>query len=121
MTKRGEFGIYLPVMKKRLRKKYRLGEFRELCFEFTFEYKGDVNSPECGQFLQSLVSECIEANGLDCEGSLTDEGCLIIVTAADPTKTSEEQRQAVKTWLEGRSDVEVKAFSELHDAWYALS
>lgn len=107
-------------MKKRLRKKYRVGEFRELCFEFTFDYKGDVESPECGRFLEALVNDCIQTNGLDCEGSITEDGCLIIVTACDPTQTSEEQRKAVKTWLESRPDVEIKAFSELHDAWYAL-
>ena len=75
---------------------------------------------ECGQFLQSLVNDCIEANGLECEGSMTDEGCVIIVTAADPTQTNEVQRQAVKSWLEARSDIELKSFSELHDAWYTL-
>lgn len=120
LTRLPESSIYFAVMKKRLRKKYRVGEFRELCFEFTFDYKGDVESAECGQFLQALVNDCIEANGLECEGSMTDEGCVIIVTAADPTQTSEAQRQAVKTWLEGRSDIELKSFSELHDAWYTL-
>ena len=45
-------------MKRRLRKKYRVGEFRELCFEFTFDYKGDIESPECEQFLHSFVDDC---------------------------------------------------------------
>lgn len=106
-------------MKKRLRKKYRVGEFRELCFEFTFDYKGDVESPECEQFLHAFVTECIEANGLNCEGNLTDEGCNIIARAENPTQTSQAQRDAVKAWLEARQDVEVKAFSELTDSWYA--
>ncbi len=106
-------------MKKRLRKKYRVGEFKELCFEFTFEYKGDVAAPECEQFLHALVEECIEANGLDCEGNITDTGCNIIAKAVDATKTSEAQREAVKSWLEARNDVEIKSFGELRDAWYA--
>lgn len=108
-------------MKKRLRKKYRVGEFRELCFAFTFDYKGDVTSPACEQFLHAFVSECIEANGLDCEGNLTDEGCNIIARAENPTQTSQKQLDAVKAWLEAREDVEIKAFSELEDAWYAMS
>lgn len=106
-------------MKKRLRKKYRVGEFRELCFEFIINYKGDVQSPECVQFLNAFVEECIEANGLNCEGCLTNEGCNITARAEDPTQTSEEQRQAVRTWLEGRSDIELVSFGELVDAWYA--
>ncbi len=106
------------AMKKRLRKKYRVGEFRELCFEFSFEYKGDVESPECEQFLHAFVSECVEANGLSCEGNLTNDACNVIAKAEDPRTTNEQQRLAVKTWLEGRSDVEVKSFGELTDAWY---
>lgn len=108
-------------MKKRLRKKYRIGEFRELCFTFSFEYKGDVEAPECEQFLHALVNDCIEANGLNCEGSLTDEGCHILAKAVDPTQTNEEQRSAVKSWLEARSDIELKSFGELEDAWYSIS
>ncbi len=107
-------------MKKRLRKKYRVGEFRELCFEFSFEYKGDVEAPECEQFLHAFVEECIEANGLNCEGNITESGCNIIARAEDPTRTSEEQRQAVKSWLEARSEVELISFGELEDAWYAI-
>lgn len=108
----------VPTMKKRLRKKYRVGEFRELCFEFTFDYKGDINSQECEQFLHAFVDDCIEYNGLNCEGNLTDEGCNITARAEDATQTSETQRQAVKTWLSARPDVEVKSFGELVDAWY---
>ena len=105
-------------MKKRLRKKYRVGEFRELCFEFTFDYKGEVESTDCEKFLHAFVEECIEANDLNCEGNLTQDGCNMVARATDPTKTSEEQRVAVKTWLEGREDVELKSFGELLDAWY---
>lgn len=105
-------------MKKRLRKKYRVGEFRELCFEFTFDYKGDVQSPECEKFLHSFVEDCIEANGLSCEGNLTQDGCNIVARDEQPTRTNEQQRLAVKSWLESRDDVELKSFSELVDAWY---
>ncbi|MDO5451314.1 MAG: 50S ribosome-binding protein YggL [Akkermansia sp.] len=106
-------------MKKRLRKKFRVGEFQELCFEFSFEYKGDVESPECEKFLHSFVEECIEANDLNCEGCFADNGCNISARATDPKQTSEAQRAAVKAWLEAREDVELKSFGELEDAWYA--
>ncbi len=105
-------------MKKRLRKKYRVGEFRELCFKFTFDDKGDVESNDCEQCLHAFISDCIEANGLNCEGNMTDEGCNICAFAEDPTQTSEAQRQAVKSWLEAREDAELKAMGELADLWY---
>lgn len=108
-------------MKKRLRKKYRVGEFRELCFDFTFDYKGDIDSPDCESFLHAFVNECIEANGLNCEGVMTDNGCNITARAEDATQTAEKQRQAVKSWLESRQDVEIKSFGELADAWYDFS
>lgn len=108
-------------MNKRLRKKYRVGEFRELCFEVTFEYKGDVASDACGAFLDTFLTECIEANGMDCGGCVTEEGCNFVVTAVDPKTTAESHRAIVKAWLEGREDVSIKTFGELEDAWYAAN
>ncbi len=105
-------------MKKRLRKKYRVGEFRELSFSFSFEYKGDVNSDACEAFLNELVVDCIESNGMNCDGFMTEDGCRLVIVAQDPTKTSEEHRAAVKAWLDARTDVEVSQFSELEDLWY---
>ncbi len=107
-------------MNKRLRKKYRVGEFSELCFSFSFEYKGDVESPACEEFLRSLIEDCIEAQSLDCEGHLTEDACVITVCAIDPKATNQEQLDSVKTWLEAREDVEIKAFSPLMDRWYGV-
>lgn len=119
LTAAGFSRILSAHMKKRLRKKYRVGEFRELCFEFSIEYKGDVNAPECMKFLEALIEDCIEANDLDCEGSINIDGCNIVARATDPTKTSQAQLEAVKSWLEAREDVTVLSFSELEDYWYA--
>ncbi|MCQ2371105.1 MAG: YggL family protein [Akkermansia sp.] len=105
-------------MKKRLRKKYRVGEFQELCFEFSFEYKGDVDSPECEQMIRAFDKECLEPNGLVCSGLLQNTGCNIAVHAADPTQTSEAQRAAVKAWVEARPEIQLTRFGELEDAWY---
>ncbi len=105
-------------MKKRLRKKYRVGEYRELCFEFSFEYKGDVDSPECEQMIRAFDAECLEPNDLVCSGCLQNTGCNITVHAADPRFTSEEQRAAVKAWVEARPEIDLKGFGELEDAWY---
>ena len=105
-------------MKKRLRKKYRVGEFQELCFEFSFEYKGDVDSPECELMIRAFDKECLEPNGLVCSGLLQNTGCNIAVHAADPTQTNEAQRAAVKAWVEARPEIQLTRFGELEDAWY---
>ena len=105
-------------MKKRLRKKYRVGEFRELCFKFSFEYKGDVESPECRQFIQAFDTECLEPNGLVCTGLFQNTGCNITVHDADLTLTTEAQRAAVKAWVEARPEIDLKEFGEIEDAWY---
>lgn len=105
-------------MNKRLRKKYRIGEFKELSFTFSFNYKGDVDSNDCEIFLRQLIEECIEANGLDCDGHLTDEGCIMSLCSMTKVTTSEAQRQSVKEWLDARNDVEVVNFTELEDKWY---
>ncbi len=108
-------------MKKRLRKKYRVGEFRELSFSFSFEYKGDVNSDACGEFLNELVNNCIAAQGLDCDGYMTAEGCRLVLSASNPCETSDAHRAAVKTWLDSRDDIDVSEFTELEDLWYSCS
>ncbi len=113
------FGYDGRTMKKRLRKKYRVGEFRELCFHFSFAYKGDVMADACREFLNALIEDCIEANGLDCSGNISDDGCQMTAMATDPTQTSAAQLEAVKAWLSAREDVEVTSFSGLEDAWYA--
>ena len=105
-------------MKKRLRKKYRVGEFRELCFKFSFEYRGDVESAECEQMIRTFDAECLEPNGLVCSGLFQNIGCNITVRAVDPTLTNEAQRAAVKAWVEARPEIELKSFGELEDAWY---
>ena len=83
-------------MKKRLRKKYRVGEFRELCFEFTFDYKGDVESPECEAFLRQFVDECIDANGLETNGLLTYDRKLCKVTAEIMAPVAEALQKALE-------------------------
>jgi len=105
-------------MTKRLRKKYRTGEYQEFSFSFSFNYKGDVDSKECEAFLRSLIEDCIEANGLDCDGHLTGEGCFMTLSDTKPAATKEAQRQAVKAWFDSRSDAEVISFTELEDKWY---
>lgn len=106
-------------MKKRLRKKYHLGEFKVHCFDFTFKYKGELFSPEEEQFYDDFIMNCIEGNGLNCGGGSSADGTWEFTAhTVDKTRSIEAQREAVKQWLEAREDVQFESYSELKDAWY---
>ena len=106
------------MMKKRLRKKYHLKEFRELCFEVTFRYKGKTMSQEGELFWDSFITECIEGNGLICAGSTSDESWDFTAHSINKPTTAEEKRNAVKKWLKNRDDVEEVYCGDFKDAWY---
>jgi uncharacterized protein YggL (DUF469 family) len=104
-------------MKKRLRKKYRIGEFQELCFEISCEFNAPCDSAEYVHFCDHFIQEAIEANGLVCSGLLAPSVNLSAYINGRG-KTTEAQREAVLAWLEkteGAANIKV---SELHDAWY---
>lgn len=105
-------------MKKRLRKKYHLREFQELCFDINFKHKGITLSPEGDLFWEVFIMECIEGNGLLSCGISSDEGWDFTAHSVDKSKSLEGQRDAVRKWLEARSDVEQVSCGDFKDAWY---
>lgn len=105
-------------MKKRLRKKYHLGEFQELCFEIRFQFKGKTMSQEGDLFWLEFITACIEGNGLHCGGAMSDEGWHFTAHSVDKKLAIEEQRAAVMKWLEARSDVAQASCGSFKDAWY---
>lgn len=105
-------------MKKRLRKKYHLHEYQELCFDINFKYKGITLSPEGDLFWDEFILECIEGNGLNCCGGMADDGWAFTAHSVDKSKSIENQREAVRSWLESRPDVEQVSCGDFKDAWY---
>lgn len=93
-------------MKIRLRKKYHLRKFQELCFGSCFRFKGTPLSPEEDLFRDDFIANCIEANGLKCCGG-SFEGSWDFFTQSTDGKNAkiEELREAVRNWLEARDDV----------------
>lgn len=108
-------------MKKRLRKKYHLGEFQELCFDIHFQYLGKTFSSEGDSFWQKFILECIEGNGLNCGGSTSDDGWHFTAHSVDKTKNIEAQRESVKQWLAAHADVTLVNCGDFKDAWYDLT
>ncbi|MCA9213900.1 MAG: DUF469 family protein [Planctomycetales bacterium] len=75
-------------MKKRLRKKLRLGEYREIGFEVVFAASESV----CDEFL-----EMIERHNLQCGGG--GENTWKCYITSNTFSTTEHQREAVEEWL----------------------
>lgn len=99
---------------RRLRKKLCVDEFQELGFELNLDLKDDLSVEEIDTFLDQFILQALEANGLDYVGG-EDFG---LVCLAERGSVSEEQRAAVESWLEGRSELSKVEVSPLVDAWY---
>lgn len=108
-------------MKKRLRKKFRVGEFREYSFYLSFKFKDNLSIEQVEDFLNSMADH-MDAHGVYFTGllSVTDH-CSLEVKADDPKTTNEEQRSAVKAWLEACEALEDVSVSDLEDAWYGAA
>jgi uncharacterized protein YggL (DUF469 family) len=105
-------------MKKRLRKKLRVGVFQELGFEVRYSLPVGLSSDEQGEFLDSFIERAIEANGLlvgGCGGNPV-EG--FVVAQGNRASATEEQREAVLEWLKSEPRALNPEVGPLVDAWH---
>lgn len=102
---------------RRLRKKLRVDEFKELGFDVAWQLKEDISSAELDAFIDKFFDEVIQANGLGFggEGDFLWHG--LICTQALGSCT-DENRVAVEKWLNDNGATSV-AVSELYDVWWA--
>lgn len=86
-------------MKKRLRKKRRVGEFREFGFELKFRLSDGLDEAGLDGFWDEFIGEAIEAQGLMCGGGC---GRVWDVFIARPGRHSatEDDRREVRAWLD---------------------
>ncbi len=101
--------------RRRLRKKLRLGEFREHGFEVRIRLLSGVDYDE---FLDRLLLDAIERNDMAFGGG----GAAPIVDGfvarwARGTLT-EEDRVTFRSWLESRDEVEKFSVGPLVDSWH---
>ncbi len=105
-------------MRKRLRKKLRLGEFREYGFDVSYRLRDGASETEADDFLFRFLEQAIEANSLACGGGggpPTFEFCVVSDHRGSPT---EEQRSAVGAWLDAQGEVVSHSLGEFFDAWH---
>lgn len=105
-------------MKKRLRKKLRLGEFQELGFEVRFRLPDDFNEADLEAFWDAFIAGAIEEAGLMCGGGCGREWD-VFVCRPDRQSATEEDRRAIALWLERYSRVADIHIGPLVDAWHS--
>jgi uncharacterized protein YggL (DUF469 family) len=105
-------------MKKRLRKKLHIGEFQELGFSLSFQFKDGMAPEQQEAFIKSFLIEGIEDRGLCFIGSGNQTEWDGLVMQNPQGTVSEEQRQNVIDWLTRSDDLQSYEASELLDIWY---
>ena len=100
-------------MKKRLRKKLRLQEFREMGFHVNFELT-NFESIESTDALLADIIAFAEANNLFVAGGVN----FFYVTAGPRCSVTGAQRQQFTAWLAQQQAVTDLRVLPLSDAWY---
>lgn len=99
-------------MKKRLRKKKRLGEFREFGFEVLFKF----SCPDVDAFLDEYI-QMIEHYDLYTGGIFDPAGSEQYVSRYNASCTNED-RQNIKKWLLNHPYIKESEVCELTDSWW---
>jgi uncharacterized protein YggL (DUF469 family) len=106
-------------MKKRLRKKLRLAEFRELGFEVRFLLPDDLDETDLEHFWDAFITDAIEREGLVCGG-----GCGrawdIVVARHHRGSATEADRANIYQWLARYGAVRDVTIGPLVDMWHGL-
>ncbi|OEU68679.1 MAG: hypothetical protein BA863_01760 [Desulfovibrio sp. S3730MH75] len=106
-------------MKKRLRKKKRLGEFQELTFLVGYRASNELDKQAVDELIDRFIEEVIEENGLGFFGGGRDfEFGGFVVTEKDRGTVSEEQKESVKQWFIQESEILGYYVTPLVDAWH---
>lgn len=96
---------------RRLRKKLRVGEFREFGFAVGFRVSPALSTQGVDELWNRFILDAIEARGLAFGGG--QEG---FVTKVGHGSATEADRDAVRAWLTARSGVDDVKVGPLEDA-----
>lgn len=105
-------------LKRRLRKKYRVGEFQELGFQINVKFKPNLSEAESDKIYDDFIA-LIEANNLAFGGGGGAEYLQGFVTAWEIYRSpTTAQREKIENWLESRPEISESEVGKLGDAWY---
>jgi len=102
---------------RRLRKKLRVDEFKELGFDVAWQLKEGITGAELDAFIDKFFAEAIQVNELSFGGEGDTLWHGLICTHAVGSCT-EKHRSEVEKWLTANGASSV-AVSDLYDVWWA--
>ncbi len=102
---------------RRLRKKLRVDEFKELGFDVAWQLNDEITGDELDAFIDKFFAEAIQPNGLGFggEGDTLWHGLICTQKLGSCTN---EHRNSVESWLTDNGAKQV-AVSDLYDVWWA--
>ena len=110
-------GMITSKLKRRLRKKYHLGEFQELGFEVFTALNSDLSEKVFDKFLSDFIEE-IERNKLTFGGGGNTKKWEGFVTSEKKYNSpTEKQKLDFEKWLKNRVEVKDVKIGEFRDAW----
>lgn len=98
---------------RRLRKKLRIGEFKDNGFSVRISLAESLSPKESENFWSAFIFDLIEARRLAFGGG--EDG---YITRRGRGSATEEDRDAVSAWLNLHPAVEQVVVGPLEDAWY---
>ena len=105
-------------MRKRLRKKKRLGEFAEFGLSVTVTPNIPFGSRERNDLLDRFIEEAIEKNALSCGGGGGDTWEFFVTANGKRASVTDAQRQSLEAWLRSTPAIGSYTLSSPLDAWH---
>ncbi|MFW6148151.1 MAG: 50S ribosome-binding protein YggL [Thermodesulfobacteriota bacterium] len=102
-------------MKKRLRKKKRVGEFKVFGVPVAIKLAAGTDFVS---FIDVFLLDAIEANGCYVSGGGRKERFVGLIELGRKSELPEERLKRISAWLSGSSEVESSAIGKITDAWY---
>ncbi len=102
-------------MKKRVRKKKRLGEFTQWGRQLVIVRN---RKDEFDEFLDAFIEEAIEANGCYCGGGGKENKLDVVVELGRRADNPDARLNRITAWLDARPDVENWTVTEEFDIWH---
>ncbi|KND59770.1 putative protein YggL [Candidatus Burkholderia verschuerenii] len=100
---------------RRQRKKYHLGEFRQLIFSIHAEAAQPLTIDQEDALIDAFIIECIEPSGMSFGGGFAHGS----IFGHDQRSLDETHRTIVAKWLNVRTEFARVHVGKLTDGWYA--
>ncbi len=108
----------MSKLKKRLRKKYHVGEFQEFGFEISATFQNYLSATEIDKIFDAFINE-IEANELLFGGVSSHQTIKGFVTATKKYQSpTDAQRVKIKNWFESQPGIAECKVGNFINAWY---